>query len=147
MSWERKSRQPCAGTFIRVILSCPSTTGAGCHLGALSRPARCFDYRPGGDAGPLWLSPPAGTQYTARALGFPLSRVYGVATFYNLFQLSPPGRYLVRICKGTACHVNRSADILARVQAQLGIGEDATTPDGLLTLQTVACLGHAAWRR
>ena len=47
----------------------------------------------------------------------------------------------MRICKGTACHVNRSADILARVQAQLGIGEDATTPDGLLTLQTVACLG------
>lgn len=85
--------------------------------------------------------PQHGLQYTARALGLPLSQVYGVATFYNLFQLSPPGRYLVRICKGTACHVNGAAAILARVQAQLGIGEDATTPDGLLTLQTVACVG------
>jgi NADH-quinone oxidoreductase subunit E len=85
--------------------------------------------------------PQQGLQYAAHALGFPLSRVYGVATFYNLFQFSPPGRYLVRICKGTACHVNRSAEMLTRVQAQLGIGEDATTPDGLFTLQTVACVG------
>jgi NADH-quinone oxidoreductase subunit E len=85
--------------------------------------------------------PQQGLQYAAHELGFPLSRVYGVATFYNLFQFSPPGRYLVRICTGTACHVNRSAEILARVQAQLGIGVDETTPDGLLTLQTVACMG------
>jgi len=85
--------------------------------------------------------PQQGLQYTAHELGFPLSRVYGVATFYNLFQLSPPGRYVVRICKGTACHVNRSSEILTRVQVQLGIGEDETTPDGLLTLQTVACMG------
>ena len=49
--------------------------------------------------------------------------------------------------KGTACYVHRSADILARVHAQLGIGEDATTPYGLITVQTVACMGHAAWRR
>jgi NADH-quinone oxidoreductase subunit E len=85
--------------------------------------------------------PQQGLQYAAHELGFPLSRVYGVATFYNLFQLSPPGRYLVRLCKGTACHVNRAAEILARVQGQLGIGEDETTRDGLLTLQTVACMG------
>jgi NADH-quinone oxidoreductase subunit E len=85
--------------------------------------------------------PPQGLQYTAHELGFPLSRVYGVATFYNLFQLHPPGRYLVRICKGTACHVNRAATILARVQEQLRIGEDETTPNGLFTLQTVSCMG------
>ncbi len=52
--------------------------------------------------------PQHGLQYVARELGFPLSQVYGVATFYNLFQFRPPRRYLVRICKGTACHVNRS---------------------------------------
>jgi NADH:ubiquinone oxidoreductase subunit E len=80
-------------------------------------------------------------EYVARELGFPLSRVYGVVTFYNLFQLSPPGRYIVRVCKGTACHVNHSAAILAHLKERLGIGEEATTPDGLFTLQTVACTG------
>ncbi len=80
-------------------------------------------------------------QYTARELGFPLSRIYGVATFYNLFQFSAPGRYVVRVCQGTACHVNRSTEILAQLKEQLGIGEDETTPDGLFTLQTVACMG------
>jgi NADH-quinone oxidoreductase subunit E len=85
--------------------------------------------------------PQQGLQYAAHELGFPLSQVYGVATFYNLFQFRPPGRYLVRICTGTACHVNGSAEMLARVQAQLDIAEDETTPDGLLTLQTVACVG------
>jgi NADH-quinone oxidoreductase subunit E len=78
---------------------------------------------------------------TARALGFPLSRIYGVATFYNLFTLRPPGRYVVRVCKGTACHVNNSEGILVTLKERLGIDEDATTPDGLFTLQTVACMG------
>jgi NADH-quinone oxidoreductase subunit E len=80
-------------------------------------------------------------RYTARELGFPLSRVYGVATFYNLFHFNPPGRYIVRVCKGTACHVNLSAEILAHLKEKLGINEDQTTPDGLFTLQTVACMG------
>jgi NADH-quinone oxidoreductase subunit E len=79
--------------------------------------------------------------YTARDLRFPLAQVYGVATFYNLFQLNPPGRYCVRVCTGTACHVNRSSEILLHLKEQLGIGEDETTSDGLFTLQTVACMG------
>ena len=79
--------------------------------------------------------------YTARELGFPASRIYGVATFYNLFQLNPPGRYVVRVCRGTACHVNHSDAILRQLQAYLGIAEDETTADGLFTLQTVACMG------
>lgn len=85
--------------------------------------------------------PQRNIQYTARELGFPLSQVFGIATFYNLFQLSPPGRHLVRICKGTACYVNKSSAILTYVEDQLKIGEDETTPDGLFTLQTVACVG------
>ena len=80
-------------------------------------------------------------QYTARELGFPLSRVYGVATFYNLFQFHAPGRYIVRVCRGTACHVNRSQEMLHHLKEKLGIDEEETTPDGLFTLQTVACMG------
>lgn len=80
-------------------------------------------------------------EHTAHQLGFPLSRIYGVVTFYNLFQLTPPGRYQVRVCKGTACHVGHSEEILAILKEKLGIGEDETTPDGLFTLQTVACVG------
>ena len=85
--------------------------------------------------------PQEALQYVSRELGFPLSRVYGVVTFYNLFQLSPPGRYVVRVCRGTACHVNRSDDILNKIKAALGIKEDETTPNHLFTLQTVACVG------
>jgi NADH-quinone oxidoreductase subunit E len=80
-------------------------------------------------------------RYVARELGFPLARVYGVATFYNLFLFEPPGRYQVRVCRGTACHVNRSDEILNHLQTQLGIDVDETTPDGRYTLQTVACMG------
>lgn len=80
-------------------------------------------------------------QHAARQLHIPLSRVYGVATFYNLFRLHAPGRYQVRVCRGTACHVNNSAAILAYLKERLGIDVDETTPDGLFTLQTVACVG------
>lgn len=79
--------------------------------------------------------------YTARELGFPLAQVYGAATFYNLFRFEPPGRYVVRICKGTACHVRRADGILDLLKEKLGIHEAETTPDGLFTLQTVACVG------
>lgn len=78
---------------------------------------------------------------TAHELGFPLSQVFGVATFYNLFQFSAPGRYQVRVCKGTACHVGHSDDILEHLKEELGIEEDETTPDKMFTLQTVACVG------
>ena len=80
-------------------------------------------------------------RYTARELGFPLARVFGVATFYNLFRFEPPGLHQVRVCRGTACHVNGSALILYYLQEELGIGVDETTDDGLFTLQTVACVG------
>ncbi|MFN8497914.1 MAG: NAD(P)H-dependent oxidoreductase subunit E [Anaerolineae bacterium] len=85
--------------------------------------------------------PKEALEYVSRELGFPLSRVYGIVTFYNLFQLNPPGRYVVRVCRGTACHVNRSDDILQLIKARLGIKEDETTADHLFTLQTVACVG------
>jgi NADH:ubiquinone oxidoreductase subunit E len=80
-------------------------------------------------------------QYVARDLGFPLARVYGVVTFYNWFLLDPPGKHQVKVCRGTACHVNGSAVILDHLEGELGIGVDETTPDGRITLQTVACVG------
>lgn len=80
-------------------------------------------------------------QYTARELQIPLSQVYGVATFYNLFLLEAPGKHQVKVCKGTACFINQAPGILARLEQELGVGEDETTADGLITLQTVACVG------
>src|SRR4051794_24227929 len=73
-------------------------------------------------------------EHTARELRFSRARVYGVATFYNLFQLTPPGRYQVRVCRGTACHVNGSAGILVTLAKKLGIRVDETTADRLFSL-------------
>ncbi len=80
-------------------------------------------------------------RYVSQGLGIPLSRIYGVATFYNQFRFSAPGKYVVRVCRGTACHVSHSPAILVALKAHLGIGEDQTTADGVFTLQTVACMG------
>lgn len=80
-------------------------------------------------------------KHLSRGLGIPLSRIYGVATFYNQFRLTPPGKHLVRTCRGTACHVGGSPAILEAMKNHLGVGEEQTTADGLFTLQTVACMG------
>lgn len=80
-------------------------------------------------------------QYLSRELGFPLARIYGVVTFYNLFRLNPPGKHQIRVCRGTACHVNQSAQILAHLEKQLGVGVGETSADGEFTLQTLACVG------
>lgn len=80
-------------------------------------------------------------RYVSRVLHFPLARVFGVATFYNLFRFDPPGQVQVRVCRGTACHVNHSSRILTHLCDRLAIDVDQTTPDGRFTLQTVACVG------
>ena len=80
--------------------------------------------------------------YVSTALGIPPSSVYGVATFYSHFTLEPKGKYIIRICDGTACHVKKSEDILKALQKHLGLGKNKkTTSDGLFTVETVACLG------
>ncbi len=73
--------------------------------------------------------------------GIPVSRMYGVATFYEQFHLEPRGRHTVRVCRGTACHVRGAPDVLAAVEQALGIGEGESTEDLRYTLETVACLG------
>jgi NADH-quinone oxidoreductase subunit E len=85
--------------------------------------------------------PKRAIQHAALELGIPLARLHGVATFYNQFRFTPPGRYAIQVCRGTACHVAGSAGVLDVIGASLGVRQDETTPDGVFSLQTVACVG------
>ena len=71
----------------------------------------------------------------------PLSSVYGVATFYNQFRLKPLGKNVIRVCRGTACHVKNSANVLSALEAELKVQAGETTRDKVFTLETVACIG------
>jgi NADH-quinone oxidoreductase E subunit len=71
----------------------------------------------------------------------PLSSIYGVATFYNQFRLAPVGKNIIRVCRGTACHVKNSANILVALETELGVKAGQTTRDKNFTLETVACIG------
>lgn len=85
--------------------------------------------------------PESFVEEVADASGIPFSDLFGVATFYAQFRFSPQGKKVIKICKGTACHVS-GADMLAEtVSTLLGIGEGETTEDRLFTLESVACLG------
>lgn len=79
--------------------------------------------------------------YISEIVNIPASRIYGVITFYSQFRLKPLGKYIIRICEGTACYVNGSKSVLEVLQNELGIVLDETTDDGLFSLQSVACLG------
>lgn len=80
--------------------------------------------------------------YVATALGVSPGSVFGVATFYSHFTLEPKGKYVIKVCDGTACHVKKSEDILKVLRQELGLSEkNKTSPDKLFTLETVACLG------
>jgi NADH-quinone oxidoreductase subunit E len=70
--------------------------------------------------------------------------VYGVATFYAQFKFSPLGKNIVMVCQGTACHVMGGARVLEEVETQLGITPGQTTPDGIFTIERVACIGACA---
>lgn len=91
-------------------------------------------------------------EYVAARTGVPQSQVYGVATFYALFNLDPQGTHTVAICRGTACHTRGSRALLERVKLQLSLEETAegadkltlTTPDRRFTIRTVACFGQCA---
>lgn len=74
-------------------------------------------------------------------LKLPLSKVYGVASFYNQFRFQPIGKYHILICRGTACHVKGSVALLHSLRNELKIEPGQTTRDGLFTLDVVACIG------
>ncbi|NLM20566.1 MAG: NADH-quinone oxidoreductase subunit NuoE [Peptococcaceae bacterium] len=80
--------------------------------------------------------------YVASSLGIPASKVFGVASFYSHFTLQPKGKYIIKICDGTACHVKRSTEILNALEKHLGLAAgQRTTEDLLFTIEMVACLG------
>jgi NADH-quinone oxidoreductase subunit E len=74
-------------------------------------------------------------------LRLPSSKIYGVATFYNQFKLNKPGKIQIQVCRGTACHVKGSLNLLDSLKLMLGVEVGQTTNDGMFTLETVACLG------
>lgn len=79
--------------------------------------------------------------FVASSLDLSPAHVYGVATFYSHFTLEPKGKYIIKVCDGTACHVKNSIPIIEAVQSKLKLTESTTTPDMMFTLETVSCLG------
>ncbi len=81
-------------------------------------------------------------QYLAEKTDFKLADIFGVATFYTMFRLKPQGKYIIRVCKGTACHVSGAEAILDTVREELKLeAMEDTTDDALFTVMEVACLG------
>ncbi len=77
----------------------------------------------------------------SKYINVPTSKIYGVATFYNQFKFSPPGKYHIQVCRGTACHVLGSATVLSEIENALKIKTEQTTTDGLFSIEVVACIG------
>jgi len=90
-----------------------------------------------------YLPRPALEEISLRT-GVPLSRIYGVVSFYAQFYTEPRGRHTVRCCRGTACHVRGGRTVIKAVRAVLGIEDGETTEDMEFTFETVACLGACA---
>ena len=87
---------------------------------------------------------PETVSWLAERLKLSEQKIYGVATFYNFFRLNPLGKHEVRVCLGTACHVQGNERILDAVRERLGINPGETTPDGRYSLVRVACVGCCA---
>ena len=91
-------------------------------------------------------------EYVAEKTDIPLAQIYGVVTFFALFNLEPQGRHSICICRGTACHTRGSRSLLQRLRHELGLADEnddsekpcVTTPDGRYSLRTVACFGQCA---
>ncbi len=80
--------------------------------------------------------------YLAKKLGVSEASIYSVATFYENFSLEPKGKFIIKVCDGTACHVRKSIPILERLRSELGLSEGKHTTDDLnFTVETVSCLG------
>jgi NADH:ubiquinone oxidoreductase subunit E/NAD-dependent dihydropyrimidine dehydrogenase PreA subunit len=109
------------------------TDEAGMVIGVLQDVQAAFNYLPE-DA----------LTYLSRKSDIPLSRLYGVARFYNAFSLTPRGKYIIRVCLGTACHLKGGPRIADSITRELGIESGETTEDGLFTLEPVNCLGCCA---
>ena len=80
-------------------------------------------------------------RFVAVKLGVPVAKVYSVVSFYSFFTMKKSGKYVIRVCMGTACFVRGSEKILAEFEKVLGVKEGETTTDGLYSLETVRCVG------
>jgi NADH-quinone oxidoreductase subunit E len=80
----------------------------------------------------------------AEHVNAPFSRIYSMATFYKAFSLVPKGRYNIKVCDGTACHIKGSTVLISQVHKLLGIKPGETSADGLFSVETVNCLGACA---
>jgi len=80
-------------------------------------------------------------RYVAALLRQPLSKVYGVATFYHFFSLKPPGAHTCVVCMGTACYIKGAGSLLESAEKKYGIKPGQTTPDGKISLLTARCVG------
>jgi NADH-quinone oxidoreductase subunit E/NADP-reducing hydrogenase subunit HndA len=94
-----------------------------------------------GVQGKLGYLPAEVQEFIAKQLNIPVSKVYGIVSFYSFFTMTPKGKYPIDVCLGTACHVRGSDKLLEEFRRQLGIGEGQTTEDGLFSLSTLRCVG------
>jgi NADH-quinone oxidoreductase subunit E len=85
--------------------------------------------------------PEEGLKELARGLGLPLSRLFGVATFFSFFRFSPPGKHHLQVCMGTACHVLGAEQISRKLSEDLKVDREGVTEDRQFSLERVRCLG------
>jgi len=85
--------------------------------------------------------PKQALQYIEAELNYTLGELYAVATFYAQFKLKPSGKYSIKVCKGTACHVQNAGAVMDELASFLKVEDGETTPDGKYTLESVSCLG------
>jgi NADH-quinone oxidoreductase E subunit len=77
----------------------------------------------------------------ARALKLPASKIYGLSTFYNQFRFEPPGKFHIRVCQGTTCHMKEASHIIKEIEKILGIHDGETSRDGMFSLEVLSCIG------
>jgi NADH:ubiquinone oxidoreductase subunit E len=88
--------------------------------------------------------PEAALKYLSQSIGVPLTKIYEVATFYASFSLDPKGKHIIQVCTGTACHLKGSYRMVEHICERQGLEPGKTSPDLLLTLETVNCVGACA---
>lgn len=88
--------------------------------------------------------PKEALEEVVKLLNVPMSQVYGVATFFKAFSLTPRGRHLIKVCLGTACHVRGANRVVDKMELDLGVKRKETTKDLRFTLETVNCVGCCA---
>ena len=116
--------------FARMIQNYPPGRQKGALIPILQRAQAVYGYLP-----------VEVLQYIADRLNVSLGKIYGVATFYAQFRLKPVGKFLLRVCHGTACHVSGAVELSQAVEKHLGIPDGETTPDRQFSIETVSCLG------